>query len=263
MNNNWKIFFPCINEKPLIEAKIQWGLRLGFEISVAEGYHPSYKKFNPETHLSIDGTTEILKSYSDQITYIPIGEVPHEAFLRDTAYANLSKSAGICIMSDADEFFLEEDLEQIDAMFSANKNLKLVLTNSHIFLDNEFCAPHVQRKDGNPIEFNKGLQIWHGQFHERIFRYDKFYSYKITPFLVNDLYGRCPFNHPIYYGERELRDDIYLLHYKQFKLAEAKERQKIYHEQDNKDYDKEWRELKKNKIRYEGKHPIEIERLMK
>lgn len=263
MNLNWAIFAGCINEEPLIEAKINCTLRLGMKISIVEGHHPNYKKHN-EKHLSIDKTTEILESYSDQIIYKPIGEVPHQAVLRHTAYHNLPKDIDICIMSDIDEFFLESDLEQIDTMFSTDNDLKLVLTNSYIFLDNKFCAPHIQRKQGNPIEFNKDLKIWHGQFHERIFRYSPFYGYNVSPFIINDLFGRNLFNNPIYYGERTLRDDIYLLHYKNFKMGESKERLEMYEKRGDKaDYKKEWKILNKNKIRYEGKHPVEIERLIK
>ena len=263
MNLNWGVFAGCINEEALIEAKINWALRLGMKISIVEGHHPDYKNHS-EDHLSIDKTTEILESYSDQIIYNPLGEVPHQAVLRDTAYKNLPQDLDIVIMSDIDEFFLEKDLEQIDDMFSADNDLKLILTNSYIFLDNEFCAPHIQRKEGRPVEFNKNLKLWHGQYHERIFRYNKFYGYNVSPFLINDLFGRNLVNNPIYFGERELRDDIYLLHYKQFKLSEAKERHKMYKKRGDKhDYNKEWKLLEKNKIRYEGKHPIEIKKLIK
>ena len=62
-----------------------------------------------EKGLSTDGTTEILESYADQITYMPLGPVPHQLYLRDKAYKNLNQDLDVVIMSDIDEFWLEED----------------------------------------------------------------------------------------------------------------------------------------------------------
>lgn len=76
--------------------------------------------------------------------------MPHQAVLRDTAYQALPSDLDVVIMSDIDEFYLEKDLENIEGYYIANKDLKLTVTNSYIFLDNQHCAPHIQHIDGGP-----------------------------------------------------------------------------------------------------------------
>jgi len=263
MNLKWGIFAGCINEGKLIEAKIEWALRLGMAVSIVEGHHPNYKGDVDPNGLSADETTEILLGYQDQIKYLPIGKVPRQAILRDMAYKNLPNDLDIVIMSDIDEFYTEDDLNRIEIMYIGNKDLKLTVTNSYIFLDNEHCAPHIQHVDGGSVKFNKTWTFNVGQWHERIFRYNKFYSYNRSPFIINDIYGRFIFMDSAYFGEREILPDIYQLHYKNFKITEQKARHEMYKKRGDKaDYDKEWELLEKNKIKYEGKHPIEIERLL-
>lgn len=261
MNNKWAIFAPCINEAQLIEAKIQWGLRHDFEVVIVEGHHPAYQNHDPNG-LSNDGTTEILLSYEDRIKYVPVGPVEHEMVLRDIGYKKISKDTDAVIMCDIDEFYLDKDLEYIDDLFRGDK-IKHILTNSYIFLDNEYCAPHIQRKQSPPFFYADGINIHFGQWHERIFRYNKFYSYKRSPFLVNDIYGRFVFNDLAYFGERMLLPDVYMLHYKNFKRAEAEKRTEMYDTYgDGVKHDTEWEELEKNKIKYEGEHPKEILNLL-
>lgn len=260
----WGLYAQCINEKQLIGAKIEWALRLGMSVSICEGHHPNYKNFDPQTHLSNDGTTEILKSYSDRINYIPAGEVPWQGALRDKAYKGLPQDLDVCIMSDIDEFILEKDLERLDSLYH-NKDLRLTLTNSYIFLDNEYCCPHIMPPSGNIVKFNMEYDlIQYGQWHERIFRYNKFYSYRLSPFLINDIYGGFPFSNSAYFDDRIIVPDIYILHYKNFKMDEAKKRHEMYKERGDKaDYNLEWDVLEKNKFKYKGEHPLEIQKLMK
>ena len=263
MNLRWGIFAPCMNEATVIEAKIKWGLRLFDDVVILEGHHPQYTDHG-ENHLSNDGTTEILKSYADQITYIPFGEAQNEIILRNEAYKALKKDLDVVIMSDIDEFILEKDLEYIDMLYQRNKDLKLTLTNSYIFLDKEYCAPHIRRKQSPPMAFSKDLNIHFGEWHERIFRYNKYYSYLVSPFLVNDLYGRFIFNDPYYFNERQLLSDVYILHYKNFKMDEAKKRLEMYNEYgDGVKHDDEFQQLEKDKIKYEGEHPKEIGDLLR
>ena len=264
MNLRWGIFAQCINEKELIEAKIEWALRLGMEVSICEGHHPNYKKFNPDTHLSNDGTTEILESYSGSINYVPAGEVPWQGVLRDKAYKALPNDLDVVIMSDIDEFYLEKDLDLIDDLYAKNKDLKLTVTNGYIFLDDEHCAPYYMPTDGAYIEFNTTHKIIQmTQWHERIFRYNKYYSYLRSPFIINDIYGRFIFNDSVYFNERELLPNIYQLHYKNFKMQEQKERHEMYKRRgDTADYNLEQVILEKNKFKYNGEHPIEIQRIL-
>jgi len=263
MKLKWGIFAGCINEGQLIEAKIKWALRLGMAVSIAEGHHPDYKGKVTTDGLSTDGTTEVLEKYKDKIIYAPLGKVAHQAVLRDTAYKNLPTDLDVVIMSDIDEFYTEEDLNTIDLMYVKDKDLKLTVTNSYIFLDNKYCAPHVQHVDGGAIKFNKKWTFHLGQWHERIFRYNKFFSYSRSPFIINDIYGSFIFMDSGYFGEREVLPSIYQLHYKNFKMKEARERHEMYKERgDTADYDKEWETLENTKIEYKGKHPIEIEALL-
>jgi len=262
MELSWGIFFPCINEIELIEAKIQWALRHDFAVSVCEGHHPQYEDHN-EKGLSIDGTTETLETYSDQIIYTPKGEVNNEMILRDIAYQALPKDLDVVIMCDADEFYLDKDLDYIDILYKRDKNLMLTLTNSYIFLDNEHCAEHIKRKQSPPFPFTEGVEVHFGEWHERIFRYSKWHSYQRSPFLINDLYGRFLYNDPNYYGDRVLLKDVFMLHYKNFKMEEAKKRVQMYDEYDDGvKHDDEWDILNKDKIKYEGEHPIEVQELM-
>lgn len=261
MELKWGIFAGCINEAQLIEAKIEWALRLGMAVSIVEGHHPNYKG-ETINGLSSDGTTEILKSYSDRIRYVPLGQVPAQNLLRHNAYKLLPKDLDVVIMSDIDEFILEKDIEELDNMYKYKKNLKLTLLNSYIFLDDEYCAPHIQRHQGE-VKFNLETNIGYGQFHERIFRYNKYYGYRISPFLVNDFYGRFIFDNSAYFNERVLLEDMYILHYKNFKMEESKKRHEMYKERGDKfNYDEEWKILEQNKIKYEGEHPREIQKLL-
>lgn len=254
----WGIFAGCINEAELIEAKIEWALNRDMNVSIVEGHHPNYTDVG-ENHLSIDGTTEILESYADRINYKPIGLVKHQAVLRDTAYKNLPEDTEICIMSDIDEFYTDEDLEYLDSLYKRRKNLKLTVTDSLIFLDDEYCSPHIRRKEGNPFLFNKNRYMWFGQFHERIFRYNKYYGYERSPFLINDIFKRFIFSDPVYIGDRILTEDVKMLHYKNFKMKEAKKRHEMYKERgDKEDYTQEWKILEENKFKYEGEHPKEV-----
>ena len=260
MELKWGIFFPVINEAQLLEAKIEWAIRHEFAVSIVEGHHPRYTNVDPN-HLSVDGTTEILVSYEDRINYLLLGEVENEAILRDEAYKRLPNDLDVCIMCDADEFYLDKDLEYIDRLYKDNKNLKLTLTNSYIFMDKNYCAPHIQRQQGI-VKFNKKIDIHYGQFHERIFRYNRWYGYGISPFLINDFYGRFLFDNPVYFGERVLLNNIHMLHYKNFKLEEAKKRTMMYDKYDDGiEHMEEWDILEKNKIEYKGEHPIEILKL--
>jgi len=262
LNLKWGIFAPCINEVSLIEAKIKWALDLFDDIVIAEGHHPKYTNHG-ENHLSNDGTTEILESYGDQITYVPVGQAQNEIILRNEAYKNLKKDLDVVIMCDIDEFYLTKDLDYIDMLYQRNKHLKLTLTNSYIFLDKEYCAPHIQRKQSPPMEFNKQGAIHFGEWHERIFRYNKYYSYLVSPFLVNDLYGRFIFSDAFYYDERIIIKDVFMLHYKNFKMDEAKKRLEMYDEyKDGVKHDDEFEILNKNKIKYEGEHPKQIGELL-
>ena len=262
LNLKWGLYAPCINEIELIEVKLEWALERFDSICIVEGHHPAYTNIN-ESGLSVDGTSEILKSYSDRINYIPIGKVNHEIELRELAYRGLDK-CDVCIMGDIDEFYLDNDLEYMDNLYKRNKDLKLTLTNSYIFLDNKHCAPHIQRKQGDGIFFNKQIpQLFMGQYHERIFRYNKFYSYHISPFLINDIYGRFIFADEIYCDDRILLDDVFMLHYKNFKREEAEKRTQLYDTYgDGVKHDTEWDELEQNKILYEGEHPAHIKRLL-
>lgn len=262
MKFKWGIFGQVINEEELIEAKIEWALRLGMEVSFVEGYYPPYNNVSKEG-LSVDETTEILESYSDRITYEPIGKVPKQRFLRNKAYKNLTQDLDYVIMSDVDEFFLEEDLELIERHLSRRDHYKHVITDSLIFLNDRQCAPHVRRKEGKPFNYTKDEKIWHGQFHERIFKYNKYYSYDLSPFLINDLLGRFIFNDPAYVGDRIIRDDVKMLHYKNFKREKAEKRHQMYKERgDKENYDEEWETLERNAIIYDGNHPPEIEDLI-
>lgn len=260
MELKWGIYAGCINEEQLIEAKIEWALRLGMEVSIVEGYHPNYNG-KTKNGLSSDKTTEILESYSDKINYNPVGEVPAQQLLRHYAYKGLPE-VDVAIMSDIDEFILEKDIEELDRMYNFNKNLKLTLLNSYIFLDNEYCAAHIQRNQGE-VKFNLTRNISYGQFHERVFRYNKYYGYRRNPFLINDFYGRFIFDNSAYFNERIVLDDMYILHYKNFKMEEAKARHKMYEERGDKfNYSEEWKLLEENKIKYEGEHPREIKKLL-
>ena len=257
----WGIFAGCINEETLIEAKLEWALERGFAVSIVEGHHPHYKNVN-ESGLSIDKTTEILKSYADRINYQPLGKVAWQGILRDKAYKGLPEDCDVVIMSDIDEFILDPDIEMLDKIYKHRKDIVLTLLNSYIFLDNEYCAPHIQRDEGG-VKFGLDLNINLGQYHERIFRYNKFYGYKRSPFLINDIFGRFILSNSCYFNDRMLFEDKYILHYKNFKIEEAKARHKMYKERGDKiDYGNEWKELDKNKFKYEGEHPSQIMKLL-
>lgn len=261
MELKWGLYAPCINEVQLIEAKLEWALDRFDNISIVEGHHPNYKDVN-ESGLSKDGTTEILKSYADRINYTPLGKADNEIVLRDTAYKNLDKNLDVVIMCDIDEFYLDKDLDFLDAEYG-NKDLKLTLTNSYIFLDNEYCAPHLRRIQSPPFKFNKTVNVHFGEWHERIFRYSKWYSYHRSPFLINDFYGRFLYNDEIYYNERRLYPEIFMLHYKNFKRDEAEKRTDMYDKYgDGVMHDTEWDMLEKSKNGYAGKHPPQIAKLL-
>lgn len=255
------VFAPCINEEELIEPKIKWALRHGFDVSITEGHHPHYKNHD-ENGLSTDKTTEILKSYSDRIKYTPIGDVPRQKYLRDIAYKKLDRDLDIALMLDIDEFLSDEDLDKIKMYFKEDDSLVLVVTDSLIFLDKDHCAPHIRRKQ-QKIKFNDDVEIYTGQFHERVFRYNKYYGYDISPFLVNDLYNRFLFTDLTYYNRRVLDTDIKILHYKNFKKQEAKKRHEMYKDRgDSEDYDDERVKLNEKKFKFEGNHPPEIEGIL-
>jgi len=261
MDLKWGIFAGCINEEKLIEAKLDWALDLGFAVSIVEGHHPMYTNVN-ESGLSVDKTSEILQSYSDRIVYNPLGKVEAQLMLRHEAYRGLPNDLDVVIMSDIDEFILEKDIEELDRLYKFKKHLKLTLLNSYIFLDNEHCAPHIQRMEGE-VKFNLEGNIHFGQWHERVFRYNKFYGYRKSPFLINDLYGAFLYADSSYFNERIVLPDMYILHYKNFKMEEAKARHEMYKERgDKQDYNAEWETLEKNKIKYEGEHPSQIMRLL-
>ena len=81
--------------------------------------------------------------------------------------------------------------------------------------------------------------------------------------MINDFYGRFLYNAEIYYGERLLFPDIYMLHLKHVKLKEAKKRTAMYDTYgDSVDHSDEWSILEKNKIEYKGEFPKEIRHLM-
>lgn len=262
MENKIKLFFPIINEIELIEAKLEWALERFDDISVVEGHHPKYTNVDPNG-LSVDGTTEILVSYDDRIKYLPVGKVDNEMELRNLAYKYLSQESGIAFMLDTDEFFLDKDLEFIDNIYKNDKNLKYTLTNSYIFLDGKHCAPHIQRFQSKPFPYCDNITVQFGQWHERIFRYNKWYSYHRSPFLVNDFYGRFLYNDEIYYNERALFPEVYLLHYKNFKRAEAEKRMQMYDSyRDGVKHDDEWDILEKNKFEYKGEHPPQITKML-
>ena len=259
----WGIYAGCINEEKLIEAKINWALNRGMAVSICEGHHPNYKNVN-EKGLSTDKTTEILESYADRINYIAKGPVPHQMFLRDEAYLGLPKDSDVVIMSDIDEFVLDKDLERLDKLYKRRKDLVLTLTNSLIFLDNEHCCVHVMNSAGGHVKYNRQFVITMGHWHERIFRYSKYNRYRRSPFLVNDYLGRFPFSDSAYFDDRMLIPDIYIMHYKNFKMEEAKKRHEMYKERGDKaDYSLEWDILESNKFKYKGEHPQEIMELMK
>lgn len=263
MELKWGLYTQCMNEKELIEAKLEWALERDFVVSIAEGHHQHYDRFHPKTHLSIDGTSEILESYSDRIIYTPIGGYKLQKPLRNIAYKALPEDLDVVIMCDVDEFYTDDDLEYLDNIYRRNKNIKLTVTDSLIFLDDEYCAPHIRRKQGQPFIFNlKNPEFYMGMFHERIFRYNKYYSYRRGPYLINDIYGRYIFEDPIYIDDRMLIEDVKMLHYKNFKLQEAKERTKMYKEYDFIDHSDEWDILEKNKFKYEGEHPKQIKELL-
>jgi hypothetical protein len=144
------------------------------------------------------------------------------------------------------------------------KSPKQTLTNSYIFVDDKNCAPHIQRFESPPIKYAKGVKVHFGQWHERIFRYNKYYSYSRSPFLINDIYGRFLFDHPAFFDERMLLEDIYMLHYKNFKVEEAKKRLEMYDQYDDghHKHDEEWETLIKNSFEYKGNHPQEIKNLL-
>jgi len=266
----WGLFAPCINEIELIEAKLEWALERFDDISIVEGHHKHYKNVS-EVGLSVDGTSEILQSYSDRIKYNPVGivnvEGTEEFILRDTAYQALNKDLDVVVMCDIDEFWLDKDLDFLDEQYLRNKNLKLTATNSLIFLDNEYCAKHIQRNQGTfafDLDDNGNVRtVNFGQWHERIFRYNEYYRYDASPFLINDMYGRFIFSHQIYFNERKLFPEIYMLHYKNFKRAEAEKRTEMYNTyNDNVKHDTEWDELELKKFKYDGEHPEQIKRLL-
>lgn len=257
----WGIYAGCINEEKLIEAKLEWALERDFAVSIVEGHHPNYKNVN-ESGLSVDKTTEILKSYSDRINYQPVGAVQWQGLLRDKAYKGLPHDCEVAVMSDIDEFILDKDIEFLDGIYKNRKDIVLTVLNSYIFLDEEHCAPHVQRHEGI-VKFGLDQDIQFGQYHERVFRYNKFYGYTRSPFLINDIFGRFIFSDSAYFNDRLLFDDRYILHYKNFKIEEAKARHKMYEERGDKIvYDEEWKELEKNKFKYEGEHPSQIKKLL-
>lgn len=262
MENKLKLFFPIINEIELIEAKLEYALGLDMEISVVEGHHPAYTNVDPNG-LSVDGTTEILISYDDRIKYLPVGKVDNEMELRNLAYKYLSHDPGIALMFDTDEFMLEKDLIFLDGEYKKDKDLKYILTNSYIFLDGKYCAPHIQRFQSKPFPYSDNITVQFGQWHERIFRYNKWYSYHRSPFLINDFYGRFLYNDEIYYNERLLFPEVYLLHYKNFKRNEAEKRTQMYDTfGDGIDHSDEWNILEKNKFEYKGEHPPQIAKML-
>lgn len=261
MELKWGMFAPCLNEGQLIEAKLEWALERFVDISIVEGHHPKYTNVN-ENGLSVDKTTEILSSYNDRIKHTPIGKVNNEMELRNIAYRELNKDLDVVIMCDIDEFYLDKDLERLDNLYKSNKDLKLTLTNSYIFLDGKHCAPHIRRIQSQPFPFSKDVVVHFGEWHERIFRYNKWYSYHRSPFLINDFFGRFLYNDEIYYNERMLIPDIHMLHYKNFKLGEAKKRTELYDTYgDGVKHDTEWATLEGTKIEYKGEHPKKISEL--
>jgi len=263
MNLKWGIYLGCINEEQLIEAKIEWALRHDMAVSIVEGCHPDYKGPTDPNGLSSDKTTEILSGYSDQIKWLAPGRVKEQSDLRDLAYKNLPQDLDVVIMSDVDEFLTDEDLSYLDMIYSRKKDLKHTLLNSYIFLDDKNCAPHVQRKESQPIAYNRDTTIHLGEWHERVFRYNKYYAYDRSPFVINDIWGRFIISDSAYFGDRVLLPDTYMLHYKNFKMDEAKARHEMYKERgDTADYDEEWKILEECKLEYKGHHPKEVEKLL-
>ncbi len=211
----WTILMPVLNEVDIIESKLEYLKSIGRTV-VVEGSIPQTYDVGPNG-LSTDGTTEILKSYSDKINYIAGGKYKDRKDLQNAALFYIHKNfpeTEILWTVGTDEFISMDAKSIIDKYFETAKGWLLYWDLLNL------ADPTRGFKDNAPISrpfpFSPGKIITAGIFHERFYRYRNDLNY-LNAHCMGDSFGRPLYMHPDYYFHRHLfipdtKDKIF--HYK-------------------------------------------------
>lgn len=211
---------PVLNEGKIIESKIEHCLQIG-NVVVVEGSIPQTYDVGPKG-LSSDETTEILKSFGDKITYIPVGSIRDEPQMK--ARAKLQNIAIDCVhrkfpdteilhRTDADEFIDLKYIAQIEEMFK-NSNAWLIYTDLINLIDGKHYRPNIA-PNSQQFPFAPGTTLKSGLYHERFYRYRPDLHYSNSAHCLVDSFNRPLFWHPDYYFQRCIApQEIKIFHYK-------------------------------------------------
>jgi hypothetical protein len=194
---------PVLNEAKIIEAKLQHSLQIG-RVVVVEGSIPQTRDV-AENGLSSDGTTEILKSYSDKITYIPAGHCKDRMELQNRALVEVHKrfpDTEILHRTDADEFIDLNNLQIVEQTFNRGP-FWLVYTDLVNLIDMTKARKNVA-PNSRLFPFAPGITLKAGMFHERFYRYRPDLSYTGSAHCLCDHANRPLYIHPDYYFNRSL-----------------------------------------------------------
>jgi hypothetical protein len=199
----WTFLMPVLNEANIIEARIKDALEIG-NLVVVEGAIPTFPNDNG---LSIDGTSEILKSYSDRILYIPARQQKDRIVLQNIGMLNLHKQfpeTDILARTDADEFFNMETVEAVESQF---RNSNDWVTYVNMF---DVISKNKIKRRTQPLEkffpFSPGVRICGGMYPERFYRYRPDLHYQYHDSIMADGLGIPFFAHPNYYFNRSITE---------------------------------------------------------
>jgi len=197
----WTTFLPVLNEANIIEARIKNALEIG-NVVVVEGSIPSFPN---ENGLSIDGTSEILKSYSDKILYIQAGAQKDRIALQNIGIAALHKrfpETDILARTDADEFFNRATIEAVEERFTKSQDWVTYITMFDMVSKTK--AKLRTQPPEKYFAFAPGIRICGGMFPERFYRYRPDLHYQYHDSIMADGMGIPLFWHPNYYFNRSI-----------------------------------------------------------
>ena len=200
----WTIFMPVLNEAAIIESKILHSLDIG-RVVVVEGSIPQTRDVG-SNGLSSDGTSEILKSYSDKIVYLPVGMKRNRAEYQNDALLYIHKNMAdteILHRTDADEFI---DLQAIDTIEQHFYEINdwMIYTDLINFSSATTATNNVAPLGSVGFPFCRDKYLTAGMYHERFYRYRPDLLYKQSAHCLSDSMGRPLFAHPDYYFNRSI-----------------------------------------------------------
>jgi hypothetical protein len=196
----WTIMMPCLNEADIIESKLDYCLNIG-NVVVVEGSIPQTYDIGTNG-FSSDGTTEILKSYSDRIKYIPGGRFKTRKDLQNEGMKYIFKNftdTEILWVCGVDEFINTDCLKIIENHFS--KTQDWLLYWDLINLKDATIAYKDRIRDSVSFPFAPGITLTGGVFQERFYRYRMDLSYS-TAHAMADSLNRTLYCHPDYFFHR-------------------------------------------------------------